>query len=501
MSKYLLAIDQGTTSSRAIIYNRQLQAIAQAQQEISLSYPRAGWVEQDPEQLWQSVLSCITLVLQQARLSAADIAAIGITNQRETTLLWHKSDGKCLYPAIVWQDRRSAAQCQQLKEAGLEPMLQQKTGLLADPYFSATKLSWLLDNVPAARTQAESGELCFGTVDCYLLWRLSAGQVHATDASNASRTLLFNIQQQCWDAELLQLFNIPTTLLPNVLDSAAHFASTPPELFGAPIPILGILGDQQAALLGQACTDAGMSKSTYGTGCFAVVNTGATALNSQHKLLSTVAWRLNGQTTYALEGSIFMAGATVQWLRDKLGIIVQASDTEALARQSHYQQAELLIPAFTGLGTPHWQPQVKAALFGMTRDTGPAQLAAAALCSVAYQSCDLLNVMRQDGIQVACLRVDGGMTANHWFLQALADISQTPIARCSTSDATAFGVAFLAALQLGWYQQLTDITELWRSDITVAPALAPEIARVLYQRWQRATTALIALDLAIPASL
>lgn len=501
MSKYLLAIDQGTTSSRAIIYNRQLSIIAQAQQEISLHYPKAGWVEQNPEHIWHSVLQCMRHALQQAGLAATDIAAIGISNQRETTLLWHKSSGKALHPAIVWQDRRTAAQCQQLKDAGVEPMLQQKTGLLADPYFSATKLQWLLDNISGARQQAERGELCFGTVECYLLWRLSGGAVHATDASNASRTLLFNFQQQSWDTELLQLFNIPAAILPEVMDNAAHFATATPDLLGAAIPVLAMLGDQQAALLGQACTAEGMSKSTYGTGCFAVVNTGATALNSQHKLLSTVAWRLNGQTTYALEGSIFMAGATVQWLRDKLGIIKHASDTEALARQSHYQQAELLIPAFTGLGTPHWQPEVKAALFGLTRDTGPAQLATAALCSVAYQSCDLLNVMRQDGIPVACLRVDGGMTANHWFLQALADISQTPIARCGTSDATAFGVAFLAALQLGWYQQLTDITELWRSDITVAPALTPETARVLYQRWQRVTTALIALDLAIPASL
>lgn len=340
MPEYLIAIDQGTTSSRAIVYNRQLEVVAQAQQEISLYYPKPGWVEQDPEQLWQSVVSCIHQALHQAALSAADIAALGITNQRETTLLWHKDTGNCVYPAIVWQDRRSADYCQQLKASGQEPLLQQKTGLLADPYFSATKLRWLLDNVAGARQQAQHGELCFGTVDSYLLWRLSGGNVHATDASNASRTLLFNLQQQDWDNELLQLFNIPHSLLPRIQDNASLFGYSITDLFGTAIPVLSMIGDQQAALLGQSCTEPGMSKSTYGTGCFTVVNTGSKQLSSQHKLLSTLAWQLNGQATYALEGSIFMAGATVQWLRDKLGVIQKASDTEHLASQSHYQQLQ-----------------------------------------------------------------------------------------------------------------------------------------------------------------
>jgi len=495
MSKYILAIDQGTTSSRAIIYNSALQALTTAQQELPLSYPEPGWVEQNPQQIWQSVLGCIKQALQQLALKPTDIAAIGITNQRETTLLWHKASGKTLYPAIVWQDRRTAKQCQQLKDTGCEPMLQQKTGLLADPYFSATKLGWLLDNIPGARALAEAGELCFGTVDCYLLWQLTAGKVHATDASNASRTLLFNINSQRWDDELLQLFDIPAAILPQVMDNAAHFGITDPHILGANIPILSMIGDQQAALLGQACISPGMSKSTYGTGCFAVVNTGATVMLSQHKLLSTLAWRLEGQSTYALEGSIFMAGATVQWLRDKLGIIQQASDTEALAQQSCYQQNELLIPAFTGLGTPHWRPEIKAALFGMTRDTGRAELATAALCSVAYQSRDLLSAMLKDGVRVDSLRVDGGMTANRWYLQALADLSQTPITRCHTTDTTALGAAFLAALQLGYVNNLTDINRIWQSGEQFQPVLPADSAQALYQRWQRACKALIALEL------
>jgi glycerol kinase len=497
MSKYLLAIDQGTTSSRAIVYNRQLEVVAQAQQEISLYYPKPGWVEQDPDQLWQSVVSCIRQVLKQAALSAADIAALGITNQRETTLLWHKDSGNCVYPAIVWQDRRSANYCQQLKTSGQEPLLQQKTGLLADPYFSATKLRWLLDNVAGARQQAERGELSFGTVDSYLLWRLSGGKVHATDASNASRTLLFNLQQQDWDNELLQLFNIPHSLLPRIQDNASLFGHTAAELFGSAIPVLSMIGDQQAALLGQACTEPGMSKSTYGTGCFTVVNTGDKVLRSQHKLLSTLAWQLNGCATYALEGSIFMAGATVQWLRDELGIIRQASDTEALASQSHYQQSELLIPAFTGLGAPYWQPEVKAALLGMTRDSGVPQLCAAALLSVAYQSQDLLQAMQSDGVNISQLRVDGGMTVNKWFLQALADICQLRVTPAANSDATALGAAFLAGLQQGWFSKLTDISQVWRTGQALSPQLSSNSARQLQQRWQRAVSSLLALDLAI----
>jgi glycerol kinase len=497
MSKYILAIDQGTTSSRAIIYTAALQQVAEAQQELRLLFLHSGYVEQPGSEIWQSVYNSMCLALQRAKLQAADISAIAITNQRETTLLWHRQTGELLYNAIVWQDRRTAAYCQQLKDDGIEPMLQQKTGLLADPYFSASKLRWLLDTIPDARALADVGDLCFGTVDSFLLWQLSGGKVHATDASNASRTLLFNIHSQQWDNELLQLFAIPPSILPQVHDTASHFALTDKALFGAEIPILAMIGDQQAALLGQACISPGMSKSTYGTGCFTVINTGSNIISSQHKLLSTVAWRLAGQCTYALEGSIFMAGATVQWLRDRLGIIQQASDSEALAQGIAYSQSELLIPAFTGLGTPHWQPLVKAALFGLTRDSGRAQLAAAALCSVAYQSRDLLTAIAQDGIRIDSLRVDGGMTTNRWFLQALADLTQTPVARCYTTDATALGAAFLAAWQLGYMKQLSDISNIWQSDWQLQPQLAASEADALYQRWQRVSTALISLDLTL----
>lgn len=482
MPDYLIALDQGTTSSRAILYNRELAPIASCSEELSLHYPHSGWVEQDPEALWQSVLNCIRQLLQQSGIQAKQVAALALSNQRETTLLWDKKTSDPLYPAIVWQDRRTAEQCQALKQQH-EASIRAKTGLLADPYFSASKLQWLLEKIPGARQLAETGALCFGTVDSFLLWRFTGGKVHATDASNASRTLLFNIQQQQWDPELLSLFQIPAALLPEVRDSAADFGHCSAELFGHPIPIVSILGDQQAALLGQACVQHGMAKSTYGTGCFVMVNTGDRALCSQHQLLSTVAWRIGGETSYALEGSIFMAGATVQWLRDKLGIIQQASDTEALAEEVDYQQTELLIPAFTGLGAPYWRPEVKAALFGLTRNSGKAELCAAALRSVAYQTQDLLLAMAEDGIQIADLRVDGGMTANNWFLQALADLTQHNISKSKISDATAFGTAYLAAWQLGWFTTLHAIQPLWQRAAQFTPQLSPEQQHHCYQRW------------------
>ncbi|KKO46116.1 glycerol kinase [Arsukibacterium ikkense] len=495
MAKFILAIDQGTTSSRAIVYNQQLQALATARQELTLSYPAPGWVEQNPVEIWQSVLGCINDALAKARLTARDIAGLAISNQRETTLLWDRHSGEPIANAIVWQDRRTAAFCRQLQQQGAEALISQKTGLRADPYFSASKIAWLLDTIPGARAKADAGQLCFGTIDCFLLWQLTAGKVHATDASNASRTALYNLSSQSWDPQLLQLFNIPPSLLPVVKDSAGLFGVSSADVLGAAIPIMAILGDQQAALLGQACISPGMLKSTYGTGCFAVVNTGDKIIRSKHQLLSTLAWQLNGKPTYALEGSIFMAGATVQWLRDKLGIISQASETEALANQSHYQQTELLIPAFTGLGAPYWQPEAKAALFGMTRDTGKAQLATAALCAVAYQSADLLNAMHQDGINVAQLRVDGGMTNNRWFLQALADLCQQHVQRCNTTDATAFGVAFLAAVSLGYYPDISAIAALWQTDWQFTPQLAVTEQRQLYQRWQTAVAAVLAQQL------
>jgi glycerol kinase len=495
MTKFILAIDQGTSSSRAIIYNRQLQALAISQQELTLSYPQAGWVEQDPVQIWQSVLSCIKNVLEKANATLFDIAAIAISNQRETTMLWDKDSGEPIANAIVWQDRRTAAYCRELQQRGAESIISQKTGLRADPYFSASKIAWLLDNIPEARARAAAGKLRFGTVDSFILWQLTAGKVHATDASNASRTALYNLSSQSWDNELLQLFNIPASLLPEVKDSAGLFGYSSAAVLGASIPVMAILGDQQAALLGQACVTPGMLKSTYGTGCFAMVNTGNSIIQSNNQLLTTLAWQLQGKATYALEGSIFMAGATVQWLRDKLGIINQASDSEALASQSSYQQTELLIPAFTGLGAPYWQPEAKAAIFGMTRNTGKVQLATAALCSVAYQTADLLNAMRLDGICVARLRVDGGMTNNRWFLQALADLCQQPVQRCNTTDATACGVAFLAALSLGDYTDIADITKIWQADWQFIPAIALTEQTRLYQRWQTAVTAVLTQQL------
>ncbi|WP_333606719.1 glycerol kinase GlpK [Arsukibacterium sp.] len=493
MSEYILAIDQGTTSSRAMLYNRQLKMICSHSEPVSLLYPKPGWVEQDPEALWQTVVSCIQQLLQKAAIDSSQLAALALTNQRETTLLWDKHNGQALYNAIVWQDRRTADNCQALQAQ--QSVLQAKTGLLADPYFSATKLQWLLDTLPEARARAERAELCFGTVDSYLMWRLSGGKVHVTDATNASRTLLFNIHNQQWDPELIALFNIPPSVLPEVLDSAAEFCITDSSLFAKALPVLSVLGDQQAALLGHGCIKPGMLKSTYGTGCFAMVNTGSQVHRSQHKLLSTIAWRLNGQCCYALEGSIFMAGAIIQWLRDKLGIIQQASDSELLAQGVSYQQPELLIPAFTGLGAPHWQPKVQAALLGLSRDSGKADICAAALCSVAYQTEDLLQAMRADGIEITQLRVDGGMTANHWFLQALADLTQQEINRCHTSDASVFGTAALCAVQLGWLQSINDIAPLAQSQQSYQPVLAVGIQQQLYQRWCLSVQQLIAQQL------
>ncbi|WP_372627806.1 glycerol kinase GlpK [Arsukibacterium sp.] len=492
---YILAIDQGTTSSRAVIFNQQLQQIATAQQELSLSYPQSGWVEQEPEHIWQSVLDCIDQVLRNAELSVSKISGIAISNQRETTVVWDRQTAKPIANAIVWQDRRTAAFCKELQQRGVEDTISQKTGLRADPYFSASKIGWLLDNIAGARAKAEAGQLCFGTIDSYLLFKLTDGKVHATDASNASRTALYNLTSQNWDAQLLELFNIPASLLPTISDSACVFGCTSVDLVGAEIPVMAMLGDQQAALLGQACISPGMLKSTYGTGCFAMVNTGDTIIRSSNQLLSTLAWQLNGKATYALEGSIFMAGATIQWLRDKLGIISQACETEALAAKSNYQQTELLVPAFTGLGAPYWQPEAKAALFGMTRDTGKTQLAAAALCSVAYQSADLLTAMSLDGIKVAQLRVDGGMTNNCWFVQALADLCQQPVLRCNTADATVYGVAFLAALSLGYYADIDAISQLWQADRQFVPQLAASEQTKLYQRWQTAVAGVLAQQL------
>lgn len=440
-------------------------------------------MEHDPEDIWQTTLNACRDAIKASGASAQNIVSIGITNQRETTVVWDRTTGKAIYNAIVWQDRRTADYCQQLKDQGHEEEIQQQTGLLLDPYFSGTKLRWILDNVPGARSRAERGELCFGTIDSYLLWKLTGGQVHKTDASNASRTLLMNLTSRTWDPNLIELFAIPASMLPSITDNAGDFGITDPVLFGAEIPIHALIGDQQSALLGQGCINTGQGKSTYGTGCFMLVNSGAAPVISNNRLLSTLAWQLNGNATYALEGSIFMAGAIVQWLRDKLGIITQAAETEQLAEHVPWQQTEMLIPAFTGLGAPYWQPNARAAIFGMTRNTGKEQIAAAALRSVAYQSQDLLQAMIDDGQQIKELKVDGGMTENKWFLQALADLTQCTIVPADSSEITIRGAAFLAGLQAGIFNSINNINDYTESHTSYSGQLTEQQCQQLYQRW------------------
>src|SRR3990167_5250853 len=484
MPNYLLAIDQGTTSSRAIVFSAQGLPVASAQQEFKQYFPQDGWVEHDGEELWLSTLKVCREALQSGGLSAGDIAAIGITNQRETTLVWDAQSGMPIHPAIVWQDRRTADYCAELKAAGHEAAVAAKTGLLIDPNFSATKLRWIPKQVPGARERAERGELRFGTVDSFLLWRLTGGQSHKTDATNASRTLLFNIHSQQWDDELLALFDIPRSLLPEVLDCAADFGHTTPELLGASIPVLGMAGDQQAALIGQACFSPGMVKSTYCTGCFMIQNTGATPVTSQHRLLTTVGYRLKGQVSYAVEGSIFVAGAAVQWLRDGIKLISHARDSEAMAEQTGDACGVYLVPAFTGLGAPYWDPKARGAIFGLTRDTGIKEIVTAGLQSVCYQTRDLLEAMRQDGAaEPSALRVDGGMVENNWVMQFLADILGVPVERPEVTETTALGVAYLAGLKAGVYRDLDEIAGHWQRQQRFDPRMSAEHRSKLYHGW------------------
>ena len=479
----LLAIDQGTTSSRALVLDSQLQVLGRGQHEFEQIFLNDSWVEHCPNAIWQSTLQACLDAIAESGVTANDIASIGITNQRETTLVWDKATGEPVYNAIVWQDRRTAAFCQALKNTGHEPLVQARTGLLLDPYFSATKVHWILEHVEGARARAERGELCFGTIDSYLLWRFTKGKVHKTDASNASRTLLMNLETRQWDPELLSLFSIPASMLPEICDNAHDFGETATDLLGAAIPIQGMIGDQQSALLGQGCIQAGQGKSTYGTGCFMLVNSSEQPIQSRNKLLATLAWQYQGQAVYALEGSIFMAGAIVQWLRDKLGIIQQACETEALAQQVPWSQSERLIPAFTGLGAPYWAPNARAALVGMTRDTGKQQIAAAALRSVAYQTLDLLKAMEDDGQHINELKVDGGMTENAWFLQALADMTRRTILRADSPEITIRGAAFLAGLQAGLFNTMADIQALSNYDQGFTAQLDKPQRQQLYQRW------------------
>ncbi|MFC5697329.1 glycerol kinase GlpK [Pseudomonas sp. GCM10022186] len=484
MAHYLLAIDQGTTSSRAIVFSAQGLPVARAQQEFKQYFPKDGWVEHDGEEIWLTTLKVCREALEQSGLNPAEIAAIGITNQRETTLVWDAVTGTPVHPAIVWQDRRTADYCASLKAAGHEADVANRTGLLIDPYFSATKLRWILENVPGARDRAERGELRFGTVDCFLLWRLTGGKVHRTDATNASRTLLFNIHEQQWDDELLRLFDIPASLLPEVLDCAAEFGDTEAGLLGASIPVRGMAGDQQAALIGQACFQPGMVKSTYGTGCFMIQNTGEQPVASRNRLLTTVGYRLNGKVSYAVEGSIFVAGAAVQWLRDGIKLISHARDTEALAEQTGDACGVYLVPAFTGLGAPYWDPRARGAIFGLTRDTGIKEIVTAGLQSVCYQTRDLLEAMAQDGAAApSALRVDGGMVENNWVMQFLADILGVPVERPEVTETTALGVAYLAGLQAGLYRDLDEVASHWHRQQRFLPRMAENHRQKLYEGW------------------
>ena len=485
MSNLIIALDQGTTSSRTIIFDQNYQIVEQAQQEFTQHFPEDGWVEHDAMDIWNTTLATAKQAMASAGVTAKDIAAIGITNQRETTVIWDRQTGEPIYNAIVWQDRRTAALCNQLKEQGLESSVTKKTGLLLDPYFSATKVAWILDNVSGARDRAERGELAFGTVDSWLLWNLTDGE-HATDATNASRTMLYNIHRGYWDDELLELFNVPRSLLPEVKDSAADFGTT--SLLGDPINIYGIAGDQQAATLGQACFDVGMMKSTYGTGCFALLNTGDTAVTSTNRLLTTIAYQLDGKPTYALEGSIFIAGAAVQWLRDGLGIIESASQSGQLAKDADPTQSVYMVPAFTGLGAPWWDADARGALLGLTRGTGPAEIAKAALESVCYQTLDLLNAMRADWTQEAetVLRVDGGMVASDWTMQCLADILQAPVDRPVIAETTALGAAWLAGSRAGVWPDQAGFAASWKLESNFAPQMSVEDRDVKVAGWNKA---------------
>jgi glycerol kinase len=469
----ILAIDQGTTSSRAILFDSAFKPLGVGQQEFSQHFPRSGWVEHDPEEIWASVVATCRRALDAAGRAARDVAAVGITNQRETVVVWERASGRPIHNAIVWQDRRTAPVCAELRAGGHEETIAAKTGLLPDPYFSGTKIAWILDHVEGARARAERGDLCFGTIDSFLIWRLTGGRVHATDATNASRTMLYDIHKGDWGDELLALLRVPRALLPDVRDSAGDFGETLPELFGAAIPIRGVAGDQQAALVGQACFSPGMAKSTYGTGCFALVNVGAQAPRSRNRLLTTVAYQLGGVRAYALEGSIFVAGSAVQWLRDGLGIIGAASETGPLAQAADPTQDVILVPAFVGLGAPYWDAECRGALFGLTRGTGPKELARAALEAVCFQTRDLIEAMRRDApsLRDTTLRVDGGMVASDWTMQRLADLLDAPVDRPQTLETTAMGAAYLAGLAAGVQPEPAEFAKSWRLERRFAPAM------------------------------
>jgi glycerol kinase len=492
---YILAIDQGTTSSRAILFDGSMKPVASDQEEFTQHFPNSGWVEHKASDLWETTLRTMRGAMKKAGADVGDVAAIGITNQRETTVVWDRRTGEAIHNAIVWQDRRTADLCRSLREAGHEPMVAERTGLLLDPYFSGTKLRWILDHVEGARARAEAGELLFGTVDSFLIWHLTGGKAHVTDATNAARTLLYDIRKGAWSAEVCALLDIPMQMLPEVRDCAAEFGETEAELLGKPVPIRGVAGDQQAATIGQACFRPGMVKSTYGTGCFALMNTGEAPVLSQNRLLTTVAYQLDGVPTYALEGSIFVAGAVVQWLRVELGVIRTASETQSLAEQADASQNVVLVPAFTGLGAPYWNAECRGAVFGLTRGSGPAEFARAALESVGFQTRDLIEAMNADWAvsgqaqASAVLRVDGGMSASDWTMQFLADILGAPVDRPTVLETTALGAAWLAGLQAGLYPDRDGFADAWEQERRFEPRLAAEERERRYAHWQRAVEA------------
>ncbi len=490
MSRYVLAIDQGTTSSRAILFDQSTKVVSAGQQEFTQHFPSSGWVEHDPADIWNSTVATCKTALEAANAQISDVAAIGITNQRETTIIWNRETGEPIHNAIVWQDRRTAFFCRSLKDAGHEPVFTAKTGLLLDPYFSGTKIAWLLDNVEGAREAANAGKLAFGTVDCFLLWKLTGGKVHATDATNASRTLIFDIHKGEWSKELLEILDIPASLLPEVKNSSDDFGDLDPSLFGGTTKITGIAGDQQAATVGQACFEPGMMKSTYGTGCFALLNTGDKPVLSRNKMLTTIAYQLDGKPTYALEGSIFVAGSAVQWLRDGLGIIEEASQSGTLAEQADPEQDVIMVPAFVGLGAPYWDAECRGAIYGLTRASGPAEFAKAALESVCYQTRDLLDAMKADiGEDLeTVLRVDGGMVASSWTMQRLSDLLGAPVDRPTVLETTALGAAYLAGLRVGFYPDPDTFSDLWKRETRFAPSTDDLARDKAYARWKDAVS-------------
>jgi glycerol kinase len=486
--QYILSIDQGTTSSRGVLFDENYEIISIGQNEFTQFFPDSGWVEHDPEEIWTSTLESCRSAIKQSKIDPNQIRAIGITNQRETTVVWDKETGMPIYNAIVWQDRRTSDYCQSLRSLGHESLVNQKTGLLLDPYFCATKIAWILDNVDGAREKANKGGLLFGTIDCFLMWRLSNQKIHSTDATNACRTLLYNIHEGCWDKDLLDLFNVPASMLPEVYDNAADFGVADESIFGSEIAIAASIGDQPSALVGQACFHPGMVKSTYGTGCFVLINTGYEPVKSNNKLLTTLAFQVNGKTCYALEGSIFIAGAAVQWLRDGLKFIESAEQSETLAMKADDSQDVYLVPAFVGLGAPHWDPDCRGALFGMTRNTGPAEITKATLESVCYQTSDLLSAISKDlgESKLSAIRVDGGMAASNWTMQMLSDLVELPVDRPKNLETTALGAAYLAGMQVGFYPPMDEFSESWQSESQFNSKMKAELRARKLAGWKDA---------------